>query len=329
MVFQNYALYPHLTVYRNMAFGLELREGLNGLDWIWRWALPARRKQRLLARRTAIADRVHDVAEVLGINHLLGRFPRQLSGGERQRVALGRAIVRNPAVFLFDEPLSNLDAKLRVETRRELKQLHGRLETTMIYVTHDQVEALTLGERIVVMNDGAIQQVGQPMEVYDWPANRFVAGFIGTPAMNFIEGTLQHEHGQPRFRRGRWTASLDGRVPSGQSAPNHADQQRTAVLGVRPEDVQLGPESSETLPAVVRLVEMLGDASVATLEISDETADARNSQHADGANYVLSKTGPHTDLQVGQRVGLSVDTNKLHVFDPTTGENWVRCPAAG
>ncbi len=190
MVFQNYALYPHMTVYRNMAFGLELRENVEGWSRLWWWALPPSKKQAWAARRFSIAQRVREAARVLGIEDLLDRYPRQLSGGERQRVALGRAIVRNPAVFLFDEPLSNLDAKLRVEMRRELKQLHRRLATTMIYVTHDQVEALTLGERIVVMQGGKIQQVGPPMEVYDWPANRFVAGFIGTPAMNFIEGEL-------------------------------------------------------------------------------------------------------------------------------------------
>ncbi len=212
MVFQNYALYPHMTVQRNMAFGLELREGAGGWRQLWRWALPAAKKQQLAARRNSIAERVQQTARILGIEPLLERYPRQLSGGERQRVALGRAIVRNPAVFLFDEPLSNLDAKLRVEMRRELKQLHQRLETTMIYVTHDQVEALTLGERIVVMNGGTIQQVGPPMDVYDWPANRFVAGFIGTPAMNFVDGELDASDGKWRFRRGSWSAAVDGRL---------------------------------------------------------------------------------------------------------------------
>src|SRR5262249_37862091 len=155
-------------------------------------------------RRAAIAERVENAARLLGIENLLQRYPRQLSGGERQRVALGRAMVRSPTVFLFDEPLSNLDAKLRVEMRREVKQMHRRLRTTMIYVTHDQVEALTLGDRIVVMNGGSIQQVGRPMEVYDWPANRFVAGFIGTPAMNFVGGQLQYEQEGWTFRRGAW-----------------------------------------------------------------------------------------------------------------------------
>ncbi len=208
MVFQNYALYPHLTVYRNLAFGLELREGVGGLGWLWQWALPPGRKATLRQRRRTIDQRVLEAARVLGIEELLQRYPRQLSGGERQRVALGRAMVRSPAVFLFDEPLSNLDAKLRVEMRRELKQLHRRLQTTMIYVTHDQVEALTLGDRIVVMNEGKIQQVGRPMEVYDWPANRFVAGFIGTPAMNFIGGELSDSNGGPALPPGQLVGAV-------------------------------------------------------------------------------------------------------------------------
>src|SRR5881398_1354392 len=169
MVFQNYALYPHMTVYDNMAFGLKMRK------------FP----------KVEIQKRVQDAAEILGIQELLKRKPRQLSGGQRQRVAVGRAIVRHPQVFLFDEPLSNLDAKLRVQMRVELKRLHDRLETTAIYVTHDQVEAMTLGDRVVVMRDGMVKQVGEPLELYERPANRFVAGFIGSPAMNFIAITLE------------------------------------------------------------------------------------------------------------------------------------------
>src|SRR5499427_5691286 len=168
MVFQNYALYPHMTVYDNMAFGLKMRK------------FP----------KAEIAKRVQDAAEILGIQELLKRKPRQLSGGQRQRVAVGRAIVRHPQVFLFDEPLSNLDAKLRVQMRVELKRLHDRLETTAIYVTHDQVEAMTLGDRVVVMKDGLVQQVGEPLTIYAKPRNRFVAGFIGSPAMNFVDCTV-------------------------------------------------------------------------------------------------------------------------------------------
>src|SRR6266550_3744561 len=173
MVFQNYALYPHMSVYDNMAFGLKMRK----FD------------------RADIAKRVQDAAEILGIQELLKRKPRQLSGGQRQRVALGRAIVRHPQVFLFDEPLSNLDAKLRVQMRVELKKLHDRLGTTAIYVTHDQVEAMTLGSRVVVMKDGWVQQVGEPLELYGKPANRFVAGFLGSPAMNFVEVTVADANG--------------------------------------------------------------------------------------------------------------------------------------
>jgi multiple sugar transport system ATP-binding protein len=310
MVFQNYALYPHMTVYRNLAFALELRENLNGVGWLWRWALPAARKDHLAARRFSIAQRVHDAARILGIEDLLERLPRQLSGGERQRVALGRAIVRNPAVFLFDEPLSNLDAKLRVEMRRELKQLHQRLGATMVYVTHDQVEALTLGERIAVMNDGKLQQVAPPMEVYHWPANRFVAGFIGTPAMNFIDGELVDQNG-PAFRREDWTVSLAGRL---------ADAARTgqkATLGVRPEDVRLAAPAAGGLAATVELVEMLGDATVTTL---------RAKTHQDHLLYVQSKTSPRTDLRPGMPVSIEVDHERLHVFDPASGDNWVRRP---
>ncbi len=181
MVFQNYALYPHMSVYDNMAFGLKMRK----------------------FAKAEIEKRVKDAAEILGIQELLKRKPRQLSGGQRQRVAVGRAIVRHPQVFLFDEPLSNLDAKLRVQMRVELKKLHDRLETTAIYVTHDQVEAMTLGDRVVVMKDGWIQQVGEPLELYGTPANKFVAGFIGSPAMNFMDVTINEVNGSPGGRRHR------------------------------------------------------------------------------------------------------------------------------
>ncbi len=343
MVFQNYALYPHLSVYRNLAFGLELREGVGGLGWLWRWALPPRRKQTLAERQRAIAQRVHDAARMLGIEDLLKRYPRQLSGGERQRVALGRAMVRSPAVFLFDEPLSNLDAKLRVEMRRELKQLHRRLQTTMIYVTHDQVEALTLGQRIVVMNEGSIQQVGRPMEVYDWPANRFVAGFIGTPAMNFIDGELFEDHGAWQFRRGQWSVPLDGRLDRrlpAQHTPGVACQQ--VALGVRPEDVRVETAAAGTtprpgtIPAEVSLVELLGDATIVTVRldaagrlVAAGTGDASGDIqiHSDEETFVMIKMEPRVDLRAGQPVGLRVEPGKLHVFDPATGENWVRRPA--
>ena len=206
MVFQNYALYPHMTVYDNMAFGLKMRK------------FP----------KAEIEKRVRDAAEILGIQELLKRKPRQLSGGQRQRVAVGRAIVRQPQVFLFDEPLSNLDAKLRVQMRVELKRLHERLATTAIYVTHDQVEAMTLGDRMVVMKDGWIQQVGEPLELYSQPANRFVAGFIGSPAMNFAGGDHRRDRRRPVGRSGRGCGSRCRRSGPTVCAPTRASRSRWA-----------------------------------------------------------------------------------------------------
>src|SRR5271170_697569 len=213
MVFQNYALYPHMSVYDNMAFGLKMRK----------------------FEKPEIAKRVQEAAEILGIEQLLKRKPRQLSGGQRQRVALGRAIVRHPRVFLFDEPLSNLDAKLRVQMRVELKKLHLRLGTTAIYVTHDQVEAMTLGDRVVVMKDGVVQQVGEPLELYNQPANRFVGGFIGSPAMNFAQVTLADGNG-------RVTAEAEGLkicLPDALAGRARAKAGRKATLGIRPEDIRI------------------------------------------------------------------------------------------
>jgi len=324
MVFQNFALYPHMTVRRNLAFGLELRERAGSWGWLWQWMLPASQRAKLALTRVAIAQRVHETARVLGIECLLERFPRQLSGGERQRVALGRAIVRNPAVFLFDEPLSNLDASLRVEMRRELKQLHERLQTTMIYVTHDQVEALTLGQRIVVMNEGSIQQIGRPMEVYDWPANRFVAGFIGTPGMNFIAGELVSQGKDWCFRRGEWSVSLAERRFKSKAAAG------PVVLGVRPEDVYVERRTTDSVEtdASVGLVEHLGDATVVTIEIKAEIADRTGAQHKYEVLCVVSKTEPRTDLRPGERVDLRVDAKRIHLFDPVTGENWIEGPSA-
>src|SRR5579871_1591059 len=211
MVFQNYALYPHMSVYDNMAFGLKMR----------RFA------------RAEIEKRVRAAADILGIQQLLHRKPRQLSGGQRQRVALGRALVRHPQVFLFDEPLSNLDAKLRVQMRVELKKLHERLGTTAIYVTHDQVEAMTLGDRVVVMKDGVVQQVGEPLELYNTPANRFVAGFIGSPAMNFAEVTLA-DNGSGAVAE---APGLRIGLPPELAARARARSGRAATLGIRPEDI--------------------------------------------------------------------------------------------
>src|SRR5262250_1910965 len=235
MVFQNYALYPHMTVYDNMAFGLKMRK----------------------FERTEIGKRVQEAAEILGMQNLLKRKPRQLSGGQRQRVALGRAIVRHPRVFLFDEPLSNLDAKLRVQMRVELKKIHYRLGTTAIYVTHDQVEAMTLGDRVVVMRDGVVQQVGEPLELYNAPANKFVAGFIGSPAMNFATVTMTDGNG-------RLTASNDGmeiELPSthAERLRGHIGEQMT--LGIRPEDLRVAGDADPaglTFSCKVEVVEQLG-----------------------------------------------------------------------
>src|SRR5580765_6662140 len=235
MVFQNYALYPHMSVHDNMAFGLKMRK----FD------------------KPEIGRRVQEAAEILGIQELLKRKPRQLSGGQRQRVAVGRAIVRHPQVFLFDEPLSNLDAKLRVQMRVELKRLHERLETTAIYVTHDQVEAMTLGDRVVVMKDGWIQQVGEPLELYAHPANKFVAGFIGSPAMNFADVTINDTGGSV-------TAESQGlrlQVPPAKAAALRAYKGQTVAFGVRPEDVHIATGSDPaglTFDATVEVVEPLG-----------------------------------------------------------------------
>ena len=197
MVFQNYALYPHMTVYDNMAFSLKLAK----------------------APKNVIQERVSRAAEILGLQEYLARYPRQLSGGQRQRVAMGRAIVRDPQVFLFDEPLSNLDAKLRVQMRTEIKELHQRLKTTSVYVTHDQIEAMTMADRIVVMHDGVVEQVGEPLDLYDQPANLFVAGFIGSPAMNFINATIKRNGGAPtRGRARRHGAAAAGRRPAAATA---------------------------------------------------------------------------------------------------------------
>src|SRR5471030_2688401 len=234
MVFQNYALYPHMSVAGNMAFGLKMRK----------------------FEKSEIEARIKRAADILGIGDLLHRKPRQLSGGQRQRVALGRAIVRDPKVFLFDEPLSNLDAKLRVQMRVELKKLHERLGTTAIYVTHDQVEAMTLGDRVVVMRDGRVQQVGDPMELYNQPANRFVAGFIGSPAMNFASVRITSENGA------LWAESDDLRIkvpaPLTPRLGRYAGME--ATLGVRPEDLRIagaGDPADMSFDVAVEVIERL------------------------------------------------------------------------
>src|SRR6266852_5629305 len=248
MVFQNYALYPHMSVYDNMAFGLKMRK----------------------FEKPEIAKRVNEAAEILGIQDYLKRKPRQLSGGQRQRVALGRAIVRHPRVFLFDEPLSNLDAKLRVQMRVELKKLHERLGTTAIYVTHDQVEAMTLGDRVVVMRDGWVQQVGDPMELYNEPANRFVAGFIGSPAMNFANVRIAAENGSLWAEgdgiRLKLPASMTNRVGT------HAGKEVT--FGIRPEDLRIAADADPadmSIEAEVEVVERLGSEILLDIAVGPAT----------------------------------------------------------
>jgi multiple sugar transport system ATP-binding protein len=278
MVFQNYALYPHMSVYDNMAFGLKMRK----FD------------------RAEIAKRVNEAAEILGIHDYLKRKPRQLSGGQRQRVALGRAIVRHPQVFLFDEPLSNLDAKLRVQMRVELKKLHERLGTTAIYVTHDQVEAMTLGDRVVVMRDGWVQQVGDPMELYNEPANRFVAGFIGSPAMNFANVRITGQNG------GIW-AEGDGirlKVPAPMTnrMGNYAGKEVT--LGVRPEDLRVASDADPaemSLDATVEVVERLGSQILLDVAVGDAT--------------MVAAVEPTVTAKMHERLRLAVNPNRLHFFD--------------
>jgi multiple sugar transport system ATP-binding protein len=282
MVFQNYALYPHMSVYDNMAFGLKMRK----------------------FGREEIEKRVRRAAEILGIQALLQRRPRQLSGGQRQRVALGRAIVRNPRVFLFDEPLSNLDATLRVQMRVELKRLHHRLDTTAIYVTHDQVEAMTLGDRVVVMKDGLVQQVGEPLELYARPTNRFVASFIGSPAMNFAEVTIVEANGA------FWAESqgLRVRVPPARTETLRRYSGGRVTLGVRPEALRLangGDPAEYAFDSTVEVVEPLG---------SEILLDVRA-----GANLLVARVDPATRVKVHETVQLAFDPERLHFFDAASG----------
>ncbi len=282
MVFQNYALYPHMSVYQNMAFGLRMRK----------------------FEKPEIDRRVKQAAEVLGIEPLLERRPRQLSGGQRQRVALGRAIVRNPRVFLFDEPLSNLDAALRVQMRVELKRLHERLETTAIYVTHDQVEAMTLGDRVVVMRDGLVQQVGEPLQLYGKPANRFVAGFIGSPAMNFIAMTISDAAGV------LW-ADAEGlrlKVPPqmGQRVRAHAGKRM--ILGVRPEALHPanGADPADySFATAVDVVEPLGNEILVNFRA--------------GGAPMVARVDPAVQVKAHQNIRLALDPERVHFFDESSG----------
>ena len=273
MVFQNYALYPHMTVAANMGFSLKLRG----------------------APKAEIDSRVERAAGILGLTPLLQRYPRQLSGGQRQRVAMGRAIVRDPQVFLFDEPLSNLDAKLRVAMRTEIKELHQRLETTTVYVTHDQIEAMTMADKIVVMHDGLVEQIGAPLELYDRPDNLFVAGFIGSPAMNFLKGTIRHNG----------SAGFDGpggvRLPLA-AAPAAADG-RLAIYGVRPEHFAIADDGAET---EIQVVEPTGSEIQVVARL--------------GGEDVIAVFRERHQFKPGDKIRLKPDPRFVHLFDEPTGK---------
>ena len=278
MVFQNYALYPHMSVYDNMAFGLKMRK----------------------VDRAEIRKRVHDAADILGIRDYLARKPRQLSGGQRQRVALGRAIVRHPQVFLFDEPLSNLDAKLRVQMRVELKKLHSRLNTTAIYVTHDQVEAMTLGDRVVVMKGGLVQQVGEPLELYNTPVNRFVAGFLGSPAMNFAPVRLSN--GIDGLRADNPGFGID--VPAEVRPRLQAYAGREVIMGIRPEDLQIANGSHPPglcFDAMVEVVERLGAEILLDLQVGEQT--------------MVAAVEPSIRAKRGDKLRFALPPERLHFFD--------------
>ena len=286
MVFQNYALYPHMNAYQNMAFALKMRN----------------------VPRVEIKKRVEDTAKLLGIQHLLHRKPKALSGGQRQRAALGRAIVRNPRVFLFDEPLSNLDAGLRLTTRAELKSLHQRFGTTTIYVTHDQAEAMSLGDRICVVRDGEIQQTAGPMEVYERPVNKFVAGFLGTPPMNFFAGDLKLKNDSAYFAIGNDAVRLPQRLRT--VLRDYYDKQM--ILGVRPEDISpqhFPGQSDNAISATVNVIEPVGNRTDVYLT------------HPTGQKFIAG-IDPHTKLLVNDAVKMYIDPEKIHIFEPgETGKN--------
>jgi multiple sugar transport system ATP-binding protein len=295
MVFQSYALYPHMTVRDNLGFALKLRN----------------------TAKSDIDKRVNRAAEILGITDFLDRTPKQLSGGQRQRVALGRAIVREPKVFLFDEPLSNLDAQLRVQMRREIARLHEELKATMIYVTHDQVEAMTLGDRIVVMSKGHVQQIDTPMNLYDHPKNRFVAGFIGSPGMNFIDGAITNGDRMQFVAEGN-AFTVD--MPPAAAARLKGLENTPVTLGIRPEDVSVAPESGPplftgestivhppvTAPARLDIVEALGNEAFVYATI--------------GGHTVTARVAPRPFPAHGEPITLAFDLAKSHFFDRMSGE---------
>jgi multiple sugar transport system ATP-binding protein len=280
MVFQSYALYPHMTVYDNMAFGLKLRK----------------------TPKQEIKRRVQEAAEILGIQEMLTRKPRQLSGGQRQRVALGRAIVREPKVFLFDEPLSNLDAKLRIAMRSEITKLHQRLQTTFIYVTHDQIEAMTMASRIAVINKGILQQMDTPQTLYDRPDNMFVAGFMGSPAMNFFKGKLRKEDGRLLVEGGAFKVPM---IDEKKTYQNFVD--KPVILGIRPEDIY----NPAFLPPGIHSAPV-----EAKVDVTELMGNEINLYLLAGQDSIVARVDPRTDFRMGDKVQVAFNMDKAHLFDP-------------
>jgi len=318
MVFQSYALYPHLSVYENIAFGLKLRK----------------------EKKSEIEKRVREAADILGLEPFLKRKPRALSGGQRQRVAMGRAIVRRPQAFLMDEPLSNLDAKLRVQTRAEIARLQNDLGTTTIYVTHDQVEAMTMGDRVAVMRKGELQQVASPQDLYDRPVNLFVGGFIGSPAMNMLEATLAKSNGGLAVEAGGQRLVIDQELLSGQPALMSYEGKKV-VLGIRPEDLEDAAIAKDVpadrrLKGKVELIEALGSEIMAHFtidappaltedvkELAQDVGDERAVKEADEGSKqhttMVGRFDPRSKVKEGDTAEVAVDTRGLHFFDPETG----------
>ena len=319
MVFQNYALYPHMSVYENMAFGLKLAK----------------------EDRSEIDRRVKEAARILGLQEFLDRKPRALSGGQRQRVAMGRAIVRKPQAFLMDEPLSNLDAKLRVQMRSEIARIQNSLNVTTVYVTHDQVEAMTMGDRVAVIRKGELQQVGSPPQLFDHPDNLFVAGFIGSPSMNFVGSTLESHDGKLRVKIGEQTLTLDEKVKSERPALERYAG-REIIVGIRPQDFEDANLESQgrdecRLKAEIELVEMIGTETlvhfkvdapvVVTEDMKELAADAGEDQverleerAREGTNEFVGQLDPKTRIRQGEVATLNVDTSRMHFFDPETSQ---------
>jgi ABC-type sugar transport system ATPase subunit len=280
MVFQSYALYPHMTVRDNMGFALKIRR----------------------EDKQSIAAKVDRAAHVLGIEELLNRKPRQLSGGQRQRVALGRALVRDPRLFLLDEPLSNLDAKLRIQMRSELKLLFDQLQATVVYVTHDQAEAMTMSDRVAIFDKGLVQQIGAPLELYDQPKNVFVAGFLGSPPMNFLDAEIVDGPNGPR-------ASGNGFTFDGLPATSALNRGMRVTLGLRPEDVELGPAEDHATRSTITLVEPMGSTTIVYARLSGK--------------LIACQTDKLTNLVPGSHVGINVAPGRLHLFDAETGMNLI------